>query len=99
VRVIWLDVASGTDELKSLAADIENGCRAAGIPAEDRPFRAHLTLARAAGRSGSPLPDGLPDPPRLQPWRAEEFVLYESRLGRGPAIYAPIERFALGLSW
>jgi RNA 2',3'-cyclic 3'-phosphodiesterase len=95
VRVVWLGVSIGAAPLAELAGEVEARCRAAGLPPEDRPFKAHLTLARSGGRSGgAPLPD-LPPPPALGPWEVMEFVLYESRLGRGPAVYAPIERFAL----
>ncbi len=95
VRVVWIGVADGAGALTELARQVEAACRAAGLPAEERPFRAHLTLARAgAGPGGARLPE-LPPAPSLPAWRAEEFVLYESRLGRGPAVYAPIERFPL----
>lgn len=93
-RVVWLGVEAGREPLGELAAAVESACRTAGLPPEERPFRAHLTLARAVERGGSELPE-LPPPPRLAPWPVEEFVLYESRLGRGPAVYAPIERFEL----
>jgi len=94
VRVVWLGVAEGGEPLRELAAKSESACRAAGLPPEERPFRAHLTLARATQRGGANLPP-LPEPPELSGWRAEGFVLYESRLGKGPAVYAPIERFRL----
>jgi 2'-5' RNA ligase len=94
-RVVWLGVVAGTVELTALAAEVEQACRAAGLEPEERPFRAHLTLARAtARRGGAALPD-LPLPPELPGWRAEEFVLYESRLGHGPAVYTGIEAFPL----
>jgi len=92
--VVWLGVEGGREALEQLAAAVESACRAAGLEPEERPFRAHLTLARAAERGGSELPD-LPPPPSLPPWQVRELVLYESRLGRGPAIYSPIERFEL----
>lgn len=93
-RVVWLGVAAGAEPLREIAHDVELRCRAAGLEPEERPFRAHLTLARAAARGGAALPD-LPSPPRLASWAVGELVLYESRLGRGPAVYSPIERYAL----
>ena len=77
-----------------LAGQVEQACRRAGLEAEERPFRAHLTLARAAARNGGPLPE-VPSPPELPAWAGASFVLYESRLGRGPAVYVPLEEFPL----
>src|SRR5207244_3542780 len=68
--------------------------RAAGLEPEGRPFRGHVTLARARASRGNHLPE-LPPPPALAPWTATEFVLYESRLGRPGVLYIPLERFAL----
>lgn len=93
--MVWLSVESGAEALGGLAEQVEQACRRAGLEPEERPFRAHLTLARAASRDGAALPD-LPAPPALEPWPVGKFVLYESRLGKGPAVYVPLEEFALG---
>lgn len=46
-RVIWMGIAGETQRLITLQKVIENGLDAAcRIPREERPFRAHLTLAR-----------------------------------------------------
>jgi 2'-5' RNA ligase len=94
VRVVWLGVGAGGDELRALAERVELECRSAGLDAETRPFQPHLTLARARARDGSPLPE-LPPLPPLEPWRAEELVLYSSHLGRGGAIHEPIRSIRL----
>lgn len=91
-RVVWLGVRSGLDEMARLAAAVEGAVQAAGVPGEDRPFRAHLTLARAGSRPRRPE---LPPPPVLAPWRADEMVLYESRLGRPAPAYVPLARYPL----
>lgn len=44
--VLWLAVERGSDGLRSLAARVEAALARAGVPAEDRPFRPHLTLSR-----------------------------------------------------
>lgn len=93
-RVVWLQVAQGGEPLARLAADVEEACRAAGLEPEERPFRAHLTLGRATGAEREPMPR-LPEPPALEPWLVGSFALYESRLGRGPAVYSLIEDFPL----
>ena len=91
-RVVWIGLAAGAEPLGRLAALVEEACRRAGLPAEERPFRAHLTLARAADRLPSELPPP-PPPPALPPWPVAAMTLYRSRLGRGPAVYEPLERY------
>jgi RNA 2',3'-cyclic 3'-phosphodiesterase len=59
-----------------------------------RVFQPHLTLARARAREGSRLPD-LPATPQLNPWRADELILYSSRLTRAGAIYEVIRALPL----
>ena len=66
---------------------------AAGWPPDDRPFRAHLTLARSDGVAVGPLVAG-----RLAAAMAERRVqatvehvgLFESVTGGGPARYVPV---------
>lgn len=91
--VLWLGVARGSDGLAGLAAGCETAVRAAGVAPEDRPFRPHLTLARAGSRREA-LP-ALPPPPALEPWRVDEFVLFQSRRGPGGSIYTPLETYRL----
>jgi 2'-5' RNA ligase len=94
--VVCLDLAAGREPTAVLAADCERACQAAGLAADGRPYRPHVTLARARARAGDSLPD-LPSPPSLPGWRVDEFVLYESRLGGGrPPEYLPLARFSLG---
>jgi RNA 2',3'-cyclic 3'-phosphodiesterase len=47
-RVLWIGVTSGSDALTELARRLDQTCHAAGFALEDRPFHAHLTLARIA---------------------------------------------------
>jgi len=91
-RVLWLDVAEGRDTCASLAAAVEDACRSAGVPPEDRAFRAHVTLGRQR-TEGERLPP-LPDAPALAPWTVRDFVLYESRLYEEPR-YVPLDRYPL----
>ncbi len=91
-RVVWLGVAEGTDACASLAAAVEEACRAAGMEPEARPFRAHVTVGRQ--RTERERLAELPDVPSLAPWTVDDFVLYESRLRQQPR-YVPIERYPL----
>lgn len=46
VRVIWVGVKDATGAVQRLAADCDAAMASLGFPPEDRPFSAHLTLAR-----------------------------------------------------
>jgi 2'-5' RNA ligase len=97
---MWLGVTRGTEELARLAAAVDRELVAAGWPASERPFRAHLTVARSDG-----IPAGADVARRLaeaaadldQPSAADRVVLFESITGRGPARYEALETAALRL--
>ena len=90
-RVLWYGVR---DEQRRLA-DLAHRVRAACGVDETAPFRAHVTLARARGRHGVPLPAvpvaGLPaaDVP------VTAVHLMRSHLGGGPARYESLAAIAL----
>ncbi len=46
VRIIWVGVKDATGALQRLAADCDAAMASLGFPREERPFSAHLTLAR-----------------------------------------------------
>ena len=93
-RVVWLGMRSGMEEIAALAAKVEAESARAGLEPEARRFNAHLTLARARARDGAPLPD-LAAAPELDAWRADELILYRSRLGRAGSVYEPLRRVRL----
>lgn len=89
-RTLWLGIDEGQAELAALADRLGERLETAGWRRDDRPFRAHLTLARADGRREGPLVA------RLLADRAGQFetasavdrlVLFESLTGGGPARY------------
>jgi RNA 2',3'-cyclic 3'-phosphodiesterase len=94
VRVAWLGLRAGSDAAAALAAQVDEECLRAGLVGDERSFQGHVTLARARARSGSRLPD-LPALPPLDPWLADELVLYTSRLTRTGAIYEAIRTLPL----
>jgi 2'-5' RNA ligase len=53
-RAIWIGVTDGGDQLAELAARLDDELAERGWPRSDRPFRAHLTLARADGVAAGP---------------------------------------------
>lgn len=54
-RIAWVGVTEGADHLVNLAETLEAALRRRKFPGEARPFRPHLTVARA--RSGGRPPD------------------------------------------
>ena len=92
-RVLWLGIDTGAEAASELAAAVEQACVASGLAPEVRPFRPHITLARARDQRGARAPD-LPAPPKFDIWKPAEFILFQSRLGRGGAEYLPLRSFA-----
>ncbi len=84
-NVLWIGAAVGCTPLTTLAAAV-NDATASLTPLDDKPFRAHLTVARFDRAAN--LRDVVHRPncePVGAPWRVDEIVLVESVLGRGPA--------------
>jgi 2'-5' RNA ligase len=98
-RALWLGLRSGGADLADLALAVDRELEAAGWPPESKPFRAHLTLARADGvpagaRIAAALIDAAADL-RIS-FQVDRIGLYESLTGGGPARYEPIETVDLG---
>jgi 2'-5' RNA ligase len=98
-RALWLDIRRGVEELATLAGSVDAELRAAGWELETKPFRAHLTLARADGvRAAAAIGARLmevADELDVR-FRAERIGLFESVTGAGPARYDAIAVAALG---
>jgi 2'-5' RNA ligase len=98
-RVVWLGIDRGAEGLAELAAALDRELVGRGWPAEERPFRAHLTLARADGVAGA---GAIVDALRVAAagleaaWTADRLVVYRSELGHGPARYHVLDEAALG---
>jgi len=93
-------VTGGVDEIASLAAAISAELTAAGWPVDDRPFRAHLTLARSDGVRAGPavaqaLGQAAADLDFAAGFTADRIVLFESRTGQGAARYEPLHEARL----
>jgi RNA 2',3'-cyclic 3'-phosphodiesterase len=109
-RVFWVGIESGP-QLPALAKAVDEATFTLGIPREDHPFTAHLTLARGGRRSGAPSwrKGDTPDQnfqrlqeklaalptPDFGTMAAHEFFLYQSQLSPGGSRYTKIETFAL----
>jgi 2'-5' RNA ligase len=89
-RALWLDLAAGRDELAAVAGALEDELAATGLERSDRPYRAHLTVARADGvRAGADVARRLVEAAagRRTSFTAGEIVLFQTIQGGGPARY------------
>lgn len=95
-RVLWAGVGSAGDGLAELATAVRDGLASAGVTTDDRPFRAHLTVARArrdhkVPRVAAPL--ALPSQPVR--WTVRRIALMASRQARGGSRYRAVATWPL----
>lgn len=95
-EVVWAGVAPH-EPLQALHKKIDQACVGAGLEPERRAYRPHITLARM-NRSSGPLgglverSGGVTSPQ----FEVDAFLLYESELTPGGAVYHVVERYGLG---
>jgi 2'-5' RNA ligase len=93
-NVLWLGLSDGGAELARLAGITETAARTAGFPAEEKPFRAHLTLSRFRPPADvAPLVQRTPPADLEMPVRALSLML--SQLGSGPPRYERVAAWPL----
>ena len=95
-RVLWVgaEEPGGDGRLPELARRLEAQARRSGFPPEQRPFRPHLTLARAR-RPGRPGWDEAVGAAARIEWVAEELILFRSELHSSGARYTALDRYPL----
>jgi 2'-5' RNA ligase len=78
--------------LCALAEAVGRGVAAAGLPAEERPYRPHLTLGRfgRGNRPATSLDVTAPDTPVSDAWVVSEVTLFRSDLQPAGAQYTPL---------
>jgi 2'-5' RNA ligase len=89
-RTLWLGIDDGAATLAAVARRFDELLGKAGWPTDDRPIRAHLTLARADGRREGPAVADLLAARAAEfetHFPADRLVLFESVTGGGPARY------------
>jgi 2'-5' RNA ligase len=98
-RVLGVEFASSgeLDEITGIAREAEAAARRLGLQEEERPFHAHVTLARLR----SPWPPEAVETYRREveawsfpAWHVRSCVLYESRLLREGAVHTPLEQWS-----
>ena len=97
-RVVWLGVADGGVPLAGLAREVNARLDQLGLPRDDRPFRAHLTIGRVKGRVGPGVRDAIAAARGVAVGRCrvEQVTLFESRLSPRGSTYSVITTSPLG---
>ena len=82
----------------ALAGKVERLCQSVGLEPERRAFHPHITLARWKGRRMREVQLYLEQHAGLatEPFAADEFILFESRLSRHGAHYEAVAEYPLG---
>jgi len=92
--VLWVGVVGET--LMALQRHVTQGLREHAFAVEERPFRAHLTLARRRESAQGGAPAGWPPHVDHTAFKLEQLTLMQSKLSpRGPT-YTPVRQFELG---
>lgn len=98
-RAIWLGCVEGAEPMEALAADLDGALVQSGLAAaEDRPFRAHLTIGRnKSDYRASELARAIKavSTTKVGRMHVDRFVLYRSELAPEGPTYTVLEEFAL----
>ena len=95
-RAVWAGVAANP-ALGHLAARCERAARRAGLPAETRGFRPHVTLAHLKGAAPTKVAAWVQTHNllRTEPFRVSAFGLYSSWKGEAGSVYRLERRYPL----
>lgn len=97
-QVLWTRVHGDREGLRRLADSVRAAARRSRLPIEQRPYRPHVTLARAGAAADlRPLVEQLASWQGV-PWVATRLYLVRSRLGAGSdgsALHEPIAAWPL----
>jgi len=95
-RVIWLGLEGDVSALKALQEEADRELERYGFSREDRPFRAHLTLARIKSPRGLTGLDRIMKKSEVYEagrFRAEGLTLFRSDLTPQGAIYSKLANY------
>jgi len=87
-RALWAGVRVG-EELAHLQRKVETALQRLGLPAEERKFSPHVTLARLKGAPRGKVMDFLTHHALFSsgPFEVERFALFSSQPGSGGSVY------------
>jgi 2'-5' RNA ligase len=98
-QVLWAGIAR-SEALQFLHDKVDRAAVAAGLAADDRKFRPHVTLAHLRGAHGPRVGRWLADYAVVQagPIPVGGFVLYRSHLHNEGSIYEPLAEYPLAVA-
>jgi 2'-5' RNA ligase len=97
-RVLFYRISTGAEPLERLAADVDRTLQERlGLPPEERPFRAHITVARIKQRLPEPVAARLGQAPPLPgvSQLVSSLDLMQSELHPEGAVYQRLKEIAL----
>ncbi len=97
-RVLWCSVSGDIEKLSALQKQLDGDFADLGFPAEDRPFRAHLTLCRIKDpRDVSGIDNALTKYRSFAggDFSGKELVLFQSKLSPRGSVYTKLAVFPL----
>ena len=98
-RVLWCGITGDEEKLLAIQKQLDDDFASIGFPGEDRPFRAHLTLARIKDAHGlAGISEALTKHSGFVAGEfvGKELILFQSRLTPQGAIYTRLAEFVLG---
>jgi 2'-5' RNA ligase len=97
-RALWVGVAT-SPALVHLARKVDRAVVAAELPADDRNFTPHVTIARLKDSPIDRIMRFLSENAlfRAPAFAVDRFTLFESRQGKGHAVYVPLADYPLRL--
>ena len=98
-QIVWIGVVQGADRLIELARDLDVTLRRVKFPEDDRPFRPHLTIARATHARPVPNLSGLLGGMRgvvVGTQSVDRLVVMESTLNTNGSVYRSVDEVRLG---
>ena len=98
-RVLWCGTSGDIEKLATLQKQLEADFALIGFPKEDRPFRAHLTLARIKDpREVAGVGEALNKHTTFSAgeFSVRELILFQSQLTPHGAVYTRLATFQLG---
>ncbi len=97
-RVLWCGITGDLERLINLQKKLDGDFAALGFPAEDRSFKAHLTLARIKDpRDITGMSEALKkyDSFKAGDFSGDKLFLFQSNLSPQGAVYTKLMEFAL----
>ena len=95
-RVLWVGIGRGKKELRSLHSKIEKKLAEAGIPAEKRSYKPHITIGRLKRPPGSDkLADIVGRERVISSFVVDKVVLFKSELRPEGAVHSAIYEASL----